>query len=432
MDADALTRILSPINVTTTDGFRNDINNYMDHLWDGFYTSLKRLSRYHSVVETGRDYLVKFTSTVPNALRWQLEGTSSASQSVTAKWAYTTPQSVKVTDDAGKVYNPKYIQAADDTTGIAPEDGCGSNVYSVKERTVVVKLTGDDTCKIQVKLINAIQASIRYSVTIEEFFAQNGPATFIDKVAAVLNINPASIRITEIRSGSTIMLFDVEADYQDNTKASDAAAKKQLDGWVAKLKKAASSGELSILDSKILNSSFETNLIREKEAEEKSKDTKKTIIIVTCSVGFVAILVGSFFLYKRLAAQKQYRTRVATEKHVKEFMKSKDLFINTDSPNLAHSKAGYGDVSRAQMLEHSPGQPMSTLPDIQSSPGETPLPLINRLDADSKKSSILLQPVSGELESPNVSSRGFLRNKQTKLANKKKTEKNVEEVMFNS
>ena len=51
LDEDKLTRIITPIeiigmNLTT----RNVINTFMDHMWDGFYTSMKRLSRWVSII----------------------------------------------------------------------------------------------------------------------------------------------------------------------------------------------------------------------------------------------------------------------------------------------------------------------------------------------------------------------------------------------
>jgi len=54
LDEDKLTRIITPIeiigmNLTT----RNVINTFMDHMWDGFYTSMKRLSRWVSIIQAG-------------------------------------------------------------------------------------------------------------------------------------------------------------------------------------------------------------------------------------------------------------------------------------------------------------------------------------------------------------------------------------------
>lgn len=51
MDDDRQTRILSPIqvmglNLTT----RNVLNTFMDHGWDGFYTSMKRTARFPTLI----------------------------------------------------------------------------------------------------------------------------------------------------------------------------------------------------------------------------------------------------------------------------------------------------------------------------------------------------------------------------------------------
>jgi len=51
LDEDKLTRILSPIQVQSMNlTSRNVLNTFMDHLWDGFYTSMKRLSRFASLI----------------------------------------------------------------------------------------------------------------------------------------------------------------------------------------------------------------------------------------------------------------------------------------------------------------------------------------------------------------------------------------------
>jgi hypothetical protein len=44
----------------------------MDHGWDGFYTSQKRLQRFISSVETGQTYTVTYTGTPPNNMRYVL------------------------------------------------------------------------------------------------------------------------------------------------------------------------------------------------------------------------------------------------------------------------------------------------------------------------------------------------------------------------
>ena len=60
----------------------------MDHAWDGFYTSLSRLSRFHSIVQSGRDYQTDTTGTLPNNIKWGLQG-AQPSEYVVVHYGYT-------------------------------------------------------------------------------------------------------------------------------------------------------------------------------------------------------------------------------------------------------------------------------------------------------------------------------------------------------
>ncbi len=56
LDDDKLTRVIAPIEIVGMNiSSSNKINGYMDHIWDGFYPSLKRLNRYNSIITTGKD-----------------------------------------------------------------------------------------------------------------------------------------------------------------------------------------------------------------------------------------------------------------------------------------------------------------------------------------------------------------------------------------
>jgi len=51
LDADKMTRLLSPIQVQSMNlTSRNVLNTFMDHRWDGFYTSMLRFSRFAALI----------------------------------------------------------------------------------------------------------------------------------------------------------------------------------------------------------------------------------------------------------------------------------------------------------------------------------------------------------------------------------------------
>jgi hypothetical protein len=68
LDEDKLTRLFSPITVSNAVlGSRNVLNTFMDHLWDGFYTSMKRLSRFPALIQAGSGlvYDIDYRGTPP-------------------------------------------------------------------------------------------------------------------------------------------------------------------------------------------------------------------------------------------------------------------------------------------------------------------------------------------------------------------------------
>jgi hypothetical protein len=38
LDEDTEDRSVQPIIITNSDGYKNVVNSFMDHMWDGFYT----------------------------------------------------------------------------------------------------------------------------------------------------------------------------------------------------------------------------------------------------------------------------------------------------------------------------------------------------------------------------------------------------------
>jgi hypothetical protein len=66
LDADKEDRELQPVTITSSaTGYENILNSYMDHKWDGFYSSQKRLQRFPAMVEVDTDYTIKMTGTEP-------------------------------------------------------------------------------------------------------------------------------------------------------------------------------------------------------------------------------------------------------------------------------------------------------------------------------------------------------------------------------
>ena len=60
----------------TGSDMKNKLNAHMDHGWDGFYTSQKRLPRFAALLESfpGADYNITYTGTPPQKQTFMLKG----------------------------------------------------------------------------------------------------------------------------------------------------------------------------------------------------------------------------------------------------------------------------------------------------------------------------------------------------------------------
>jgi len=56
---------------------------------------------------------------------------------------------------------------------------------------------------------DAIMLGIRMEFTLDEFFAKGGVVSFMDRMAGVLGIHRADIKVVSIYEGSTIVEFQV-------------------------------------------------------------------------------------------------------------------------------------------------------------------------------------------------------------------------------
>ena len=73
LDADREEREVQPVVIQGPgSGYFNKVNSFMDHGWEGFYSSQLRLSRFPTMVATGTDYTVRMTGTPPGEMRFAL------------------------------------------------------------------------------------------------------------------------------------------------------------------------------------------------------------------------------------------------------------------------------------------------------------------------------------------------------------------------
>jgi hypothetical protein len=104
LDSDRRDRTVSPITVIS-DRYNSStvLNTFMDHIWDGFYTSHKRLSRFPALIQTGKWITLDYTGTAPIKQRFTLIADVGAA---TIRIKYTKPGAYIIRDAKGNQVPP--------------------------------------------------------------------------------------------------------------------------------------------------------------------------------------------------------------------------------------------------------------------------------------------------------------------------------------
>jgi len=101
----------------------------MDHMWDGFYTGQKRLSRFHAQILTGKAYTIQYTGTPFNNGRYMLKA-DAAAKGLLVKIPYPNAGSYSVKVN-GNIIAPQPWNSATNAPAEIDVDtaACGANLY---------------------------------------------------------------------------------------------------------------------------------------------------------------------------------------------------------------------------------------------------------------------------------------------------------------
>lgn len=88
---------------------------------------------------------------------------------------------------------------------------CGEFRYEgvINRLQFYIENNNDSGCALYIYPRDAIMIGIRLEFTLDEFFANGGLTKFIDRMAAVLGVHKADLKIVSVYEGSTIVNFQV-------------------------------------------------------------------------------------------------------------------------------------------------------------------------------------------------------------------------------
>lgn len=199
LDSDTMDRTIQPVSITGDDStFSNDLNSFMDHSWSNFYAGQKRLSRFPSQIQTGKDYTVSFTGTPAKSFRFTLD--SVASEGVKIKIPYNSAGAYTVFANGVEMPYTEWDSSSNKPGSLTETAGCGENRYVGVENFLEFYLTPG--CNIVIEPQDAIYVNVRLDWTLEEFYGAGGVTAFQDRMAAVLGVHASQIKVVAVYYGN--------------------------------------------------------------------------------------------------------------------------------------------------------------------------------------------------------------------------------------
>ena len=384
LDADKMDRTFSPIYVNSFGSsfkniggtnFNNDLNSYMDHTWDRFYTGQKRLSRFPSLVYTNVVYNITSTGTLPAKMQFRLQGNEGIDKSVIVTLNYDEPKTVQVVSRGERILPIEYKVGENPVCSFS--DPHGTNRWFHEDAKLQFVMRGDS--ELIIERINSIQLTMEINTTEEEFFADNGQTNFIDRLAAVLNIPTYRIRVASVRYGSIILDMFIDRDESLQASGNSTADLEELEQLNQKIAALAESGELEkelgvdimSMQTKLNNEngedadsdgtssgSFEFNDDTETQASEDRltgtkglSTTDAVIIIVTAGVS----ILGAGILILYILCRSKESIKKVYPNSVMSFGSSYD-----QSMDCSVNQGGFSPVKK-RFQEESPQSPQNLL-----------------------------------------------------------------------
>merc|ERR1711892_827897 len=208
MDRDSKIRRLAPIAMLAnpgSTGYIDLVNGPQDFSCCSGYTCAERLSTFFTMVATGIEYEVMFTSIPPRNFRIHMLH-NEGGDAVRAKIWFPKQQRLDIYIN-GMLMNPNNLDFSSEKYNLLPPDDSyipaltepnGANFFDPGTGHLYLIVKGPSVISIKTQPIVVLKLGM--TVPIENFFEEN----VVGNLAGLLGIDPSNIRVTNIvREGST-------------------------------------------------------------------------------------------------------------------------------------------------------------------------------------------------------------------------------------
>ncbi|XP_069121982.1 fibrocystin-L-like [Argopecten irradians] len=201
MDSDTETRRISPVAVLG-DGYLDLINGPQDHGWCSGYTCRKRLSTFSALVATDKEFVIYFTGTAPQHLRFFLLNSDDTEAVKLSVW-YSQPSRRDLYVD-GNLVSPKNGRTVNGAYILDPptypdefmpnvSDTAGQNYYDRDSGRLHFTMRGNKV--IELKTDASVILSFQFQpMTVDQFFGDQ----LIQNLAGFFDIPPHKVRLVKV------------------------------------------------------------------------------------------------------------------------------------------------------------------------------------------------------------------------------------------
>ena len=204
-DEDRMDRSSQPVWIQDKDrGFNNRLNAYIDQCWDGAYTCQKREQRFPTLLDISRNYTIEYTGTPPKQQRFSLYSDNTRqNQGTLITIPYPDAGAYKIYSESQELIPPTKWDYMTETWAVPQGEFCGEHRYmDIKN---YLQFWIEPGCTLYVYPRDAIMLAIRLEWTVKEFFQADRIGKFTDRMAAVLDIHKADLKVVQVYEGSVIV-----------------------------------------------------------------------------------------------------------------------------------------------------------------------------------------------------------------------------------
>ena len=287
-----------------------------------------------SLIKLGVETFVSTSQTMPSGLTYQLNSKND-SDYVIIKIQSENPATMNIMKRTipnqrnNRRAKPVVLKPGQELNMHNYKGSCGTNYYEAANRILYFVVTGNN-CEVTVEFANALQLSTRLNIDPDTFFDSDGITTFLDRMAALLEISVDRIKVVDVRQGSTIVVTEIMSENSASDERSDKdSVIEEFESYKAKFENAVANDEIDLgapvldiesemaidnvepvvvdtIDDNADDNTTTTDSNGDTPTDEDTSGSNTTKILLGVLIPLAIIIIGViiFFVVKKLKAPK--------------------------------------------------------------------------------------------------------------------------------